>query len=91
MNATQQELADLGLVLWQVLRKLYVGLHDPDYNYIIRSPPLHAVGQAYLHWYLAIIPRATRTTGFELGSGVLVNTALPEDSAAFLRSVQEDM
>ena len=91
LNATEQELAELGLVLRRVLRKLYVGLHDPDYNYIIRSAPVHAAGQAYLHWYLAIIPRATRSTGFELGSGVFVNTALPEDSAAFLRSVQEDV
>jgi UDPglucose--hexose-1-phosphate uridylyltransferase len=89
LNATEQELAELGLVLQRVLRKLYVGLHDPDYNYIIRSAPMHATGEAHLHWYLAIVPRATRATGFELGSGVLVNTALPEDSAAFLRSVQE--
>jgi UDPglucose--hexose-1-phosphate uridylyltransferase len=29
----------------------------------------------------------TRTAGFELGSGMFINTVLPEESAAFLRSV----
>jgi UDPglucose--hexose-1-phosphate uridylyltransferase len=89
LNATDQELGDLGFVLFQVLRKLYVGLHDPDYNFIIRSAPIHDTGQAYLHWYIGIVPRVTQATGFELGSGVFVNTALPEDSAAFLRSLDE--
>jgi UDPglucose--hexose-1-phosphate uridylyltransferase len=73
-----------------VLRKLYVGLHDPDYNTIIRSAPVRDVRQEYLHWYMAVIPRVSRTTGFELRSGVFVNTSLPEDSAAFLRSCHED-
>lgn len=90
LNATEHELSDLGHVLRQVLRKLYVGLHDPDYNTIVRSAPIRAGGEEYLHWYVAIVPRVSLSTGFELGSGVFVNTALPEDSAAFLRSVRPD-
>jgi UDPglucose--hexose-1-phosphate uridylyltransferase len=91
LSATRQELIHLGLVLRRVLRKLYVGLHDPDYNYIIRSAPIKDVGRRYLHWYAAIIPRVTRSTGFELGTGVFINTSLPERSAEFLRSVDEDV
>jgi UDPglucose--hexose-1-phosphate uridylyltransferase len=87
LGCTGEELRDLARVLRELLRKLYVGLNDPDYNYLIRSAPEHEHGAAYLHWYLPIVPRVTRTAGFELGSGMFINTVLPEDSAAFLRSV----
>jgi len=89
LNATAHELADLGELLRQVLRQLYFGLRDPDYNYIIRSAPVRDPGVEYLHWYVTIIPRVTRSAGFELGSGMFINTALPEASAAFLRSVNQ--
>lgn len=90
LNATAHELADLGELLNRVLRKLYVGLRDPDYNYVIRSAPLHDPGPEYLHWYVTIIPRVTRSAGFELGSGMFINVALPGTSAAFLRTIDED-
>jgi UDPglucose--hexose-1-phosphate uridylyltransferase len=89
LNATAPELIDLGHILKQVLHKLYVGLRDPDYNYVIRSAPLHDLGPEYLHWYVTIIPRVTFSAGFELGSGMYINTALPEASAAYLRAVKE--
>jgi UDPglucose--hexose-1-phosphate uridylyltransferase len=71
-----------------VLRRLYIGLHDPDYNYVIRSAPLRDPGREYLHWYTTIIPHVTKTAGFEMGSGMFINVALPEESAAFLRGVR---
>jgi UDPglucose--hexose-1-phosphate uridylyltransferase len=42
----------------------------------------------YFHWYLSIVPKVTRPAGFELGSGIFVNTSLPEESAKFLREVK---
>ena len=71
-----------------VLAKLYYGLEDPDFNYTIRSAPAECVGVKYFHWYVSIIPRLTRVAGFELGSGMFVNTVLPEAAAAFLRTVK---
>ncbi|UCC86042.1 MAG: hypothetical protein JSV81_14430 [Anaerolineales bacterium] len=90
LNATAQELADLGRLLRQMLRKLYMGLRDPHYNYLIRSAPLHDPSSEYFHWYVAIVPRVTLRAGFELGSGIFINVTTPEDDAAFLRSVDED-
>jgi UDPglucose--hexose-1-phosphate uridylyltransferase len=84
---TAEELRDLAAVLRTLLRMLHFGLNDPDYNYVVRSAPLHEHDAEYLHWYIAIVPRVSRTAGFELGSGMFINTALPEESAAFLRSV----
>jgi len=88
LEATPEEIRDLAVVMRSLLRKLYFGLNDPDYNYVIRSAPEHSQGAEFLHWYVAIVPRVNRVAGFELGSGMFINTSLPEDSAAFLRSAE---
>ncbi|MDD4955819.1 MAG: galactose-1-phosphate uridylyltransferase, partial [Candidatus Omnitrophica bacterium] len=44
-------------------------------------------GQDYFHWYISVIPRLSQPAGFELGSGMFINTALPETAAEFLRQV----
>lgn len=82
------EMRDLAAVLQDMLRRLYLGLDDPDYNYVVRSLPGRPRSNRFFHWYLAIIPRVSQAAGFELGSGVFINTALPEASAAFLRNVK---
>ncbi len=82
------EITDLARTLRTVLAKLYHGLEDPDFNYTIRSAPAECVGVKYFHWYLSVIPRLTRVAGFELGSGMFINTVLPESAAEFLRQVK---
>jgi UDPglucose--hexose-1-phosphate uridylyltransferase len=82
-----EEITDLARVLRLVLAKLYYGLHDPDFNFTIRSAPAECAGVKYYHWYVSIIPRLTRVAGFELGSGMYINTVLPEAAAEFLREV----
>lgn len=87
LDAAPDEVEDLSQVLRTVLRKIHFGLNDPDYNYVIRSAPERDRNAEYLHWYLAVIPRVSHTAGFELGSGMYINTALPEESAQFLRAI----
>ena len=82
-----EEISDLAHVLRVVLAKLYHGLHDPDFNFTIRSAPAECSGVKYYHWYVSIIPRLTRVAGFELGSGMYINTVLPEAAAEFFREV----
>lgn len=82
------EVNDLARVLRKVLAKLYHGLGDPDFNYTLRSAPAESVGVKYFHWYVSIIPRLTRVAGFELGSGMFINTVPPESAAEFLREVK---
>ncbi len=81
------EAVDLAHILRRTLAKLYHGLNDPDFNYTIRTAPRESCGVKYFHWYVSIIPRLTRVAGFELGSGMFINTSLPEENAAFLRDV----
>jgi UDPglucose--hexose-1-phosphate uridylyltransferase len=82
------EIVDLGRLLRVVLAKLYFGLNNPDFNYTIRSAPAENRGVMYYHWYLSVIPRLTQVAGFELGSGMFINTVLPEAAAEFLRDVK---
>jgi UDPglucose--hexose-1-phosphate uridylyltransferase len=42
---------------------------------------------ASYHWHLEICPRTSIPTGFELGSGLFVNTINPEQAAERLRAV----
>jgi UDPglucose--hexose-1-phosphate uridylyltransferase len=81
------EIADLARVLRTLLAKLYVGLENPDLNFTVRSGPTEYTGARHFHWYVSVIPRLTRVAGFELGSGMFINTVLPEAAAEFLRKV----
>ena len=87
-HINDDEIKDLAVNLQTVLQKLYYGLDNPDYNFNIRSIPVKERGTEYFHWYISIIPRVTQPAGFELGSGMFINTALPEESAEFLRQVK---
>jgi len=85
---TRGEIAELAALLHDVLARLHFGLDDPDYNFVIRSLSPSDASVKHFHWYLSLIPRVSKAAGFELGTGMFINTALPEASAAFLRTVR---
>ncbi len=89
-DATEEELMDFARLLRQLLRKIYFGLENPDFNVTLRTPPREARGLRYYHWYVSVIPRVSRIAGFEIGSGMFINVAVPESSAAFLRDAPGD-
>lgn len=83
-----ERLRDLGPLLRGVLRRLHVGLDTPNYNYVIRSAPVGDEDVRFYHTYFVIIPKITTPAGFEIGTGIYINTTTPEDCAEFLRDVQ---
>jgi UDPglucose--hexose-1-phosphate uridylyltransferase len=87
-NVGDDEIRDLADVLFRQLRKLKFALNDPDYNFIIHTAPLEDESKDYYLWHLQIYPRLTTIAGFELGSGISINTALPEETAAFIRDAR---
>ncbi|MEK6646904.1 MAG: galactose-1-phosphate uridylyltransferase [Candidatus Firestonebacteria bacterium] len=86
-DISQAEVEDLAKSLKELLLRIYQGLDNPDFNYVIRSIPTSECKTDYFHWYLSLIPRITKTAGFELGSGMFINIALPEESAKFIREI----
>ncbi|GAB4427434.1 MAG: galactose-1-phosphate uridylyltransferase [Chloroflexi bacterium OHK40] len=85
LHVDRADLVLLAPLLRDVLFRLYAHLNDPDVNVLIRSTPTKEPENGYFHWYVAIVPRLSRSAGFELGSGVWINPSLPEECAAFLR------
>jgi UDPglucose--hexose-1-phosphate uridylyltransferase len=83
-----EEVMELAALLRELLARIDTGLNNPDYNYVLRSSPVGDEDTRHLHWYMVIIPKITIPAGFEIGSGIYINTVSPEDSARFLREVE---
>ena len=86
-EADAAQLWSLAEVVKTVLMKLNVGLENPDFNLTINTAPRGDEDKEYFLWHLQIVPRLTTRAGFEMGSGMSINTVLPEESAAYLRDV----
>ena len=85
-QATAEAITDLAIALRTTLGALHVGLDDPDFNLIIHSSPTDDETKEYFLWHLQILPRVTTIAGFELGSGIFINTMHPEDCAKYLQT-----
>lgn len=85
-QSTDDELVDLAHVLRDVLGRLYQGLNDPPYNLVLRVATRNLLEVNFFHWYIAIVPRLQKSAGFEMGTGMFINTTLPESDATFLRN-----
>jgi len=71
------------------LGRLRRGLSNPPYNFFIHTAPHGSQdGQGY-HWHLEVLPKLSIAAGFELGSGIMIDTVTPEQAAAFLRGVAD--
>ena len=85
-NVPTKDLASLAQVLRITLLKLYLSLNDPDFNYAIYTAPVGEESENYYLWHIRIVPRLTSIAGFEIGSGMYINTAFPEETADFIRN-----
>jgi UDPglucose--hexose-1-phosphate uridylyltransferase len=79
------EFRPLTELLKLALRALHDVLDNPDFNLTFHSVPRGDEDQEYFSWHLQVLPRLTTPAGFELGSGMSINTVMPEDAAAALR------
>jgi UDPglucose--hexose-1-phosphate uridylyltransferase len=81
-------LRPLAELLKTVLQKLNIGLDNPDFNLMIDTVPRGDEDKEYFLWHIQILPRLTTPAGFELGSGMSINTVMPEEAAEYLRQVE---
>lgn len=76
---------DLAALIADVLGGLRAAAHDPDYNLVVASAPANEESKPFFLWHVKVLPRLATAAGFELGSGMSINTVAPEDAAASLR------
>ncbi len=93
LQSSAADHADMARVLRRTMARLDAVLGGAQYNYFLHSVP-HGEDSggnaASFHWHLEICPRTTIPSGFELGSGLFVNTISPEEAAETLRAVVLD-
>lgn len=82
-----ERLQSLAELLKIVLLELHTALNNPAFNLTVDDVPRGDEDKEYFLWHIRILPRLTNPAGFELGSGMAINTVLPEDAVAFLTEV----
>jgi len=88
LKVTGEELDDLAWTLRRTMARLKTVAGEVQYNYFLHTEP-HIKNSSdcaqSFHWHLEICPRTSIPSGFELGSGLFVNTINPEEAASKLR------
>jgi UDPglucose--hexose-1-phosphate uridylyltransferase len=87
-RTTRNDVLELAGLLKRTLQRLRGALDDPPFNLVLHMAPLDTDGLPHYHWHIEIMPRVTRTAGFEWGTGFYINPTIPEETAQFLREVQ---
>ena len=91
LEVKAEDLPDLARVLRRTMARLDAVIGGAQFNFFLHSVPhdsqMGANAPSY-HWHLEICPRTSIPTGFELGSGLFVNTISPEQAAERLRAVE---
>lgn len=84
-------LPELAMVLKDTLLCLYQALDNPAFNLIIDTTITEDEESPYYHWHIRIVPRLHLIAGFEMGSGIYINTALPEETASLMKQVANSL
>jgi UDPglucose--hexose-1-phosphate uridylyltransferase len=87
----KHEIRPMAEVINKALKLLSKAANDPDYNMVLHTAPLRDGCMDYFHWHMEIMPRLTTAAGFEMGTGVYITTAIPEETAAYLREQLAEM
>lgn len=75
------------VVLRDVMARVDWALERPAYNLVLHTAPFSGDADAGFHWHLEVIPRVTRWSGLEWGSGIPRNPVSPEEATRVLRGV----
>lgn len=93
LHTDSEDMIDLARVMQRTMARLDAVLGGVQYNYFLHSLPHDSNSKEChnsYHWHLEICPRTSIPAGFELGSGLHVNTVSPEEAAEKLRNVELD-
>jgi UDPglucose--hexose-1-phosphate uridylyltransferase len=81
---TNQLIDELAEVFYLLFQKYSEVLGPFPFNLFLHSHPKGYEGIKY-HWHFHIAPRISNQAGFELATGIYVNTVTPEGAASVLR------
>lgn len=79
-NITDQQIKDLSTILKSMLIRLKK-VHDASAHYSKKPFGYNFYIYPYENWYLRIIPRFSERAGFELSTGIMVNSVDPKKAS----------
>lgn len=87
--SSSHDILDFSSILKDVFSRLYKLLGEVSFNYVLHTllPTLEDKYKNSSHWFLDIMPKMSKLAGYELGSGVFINSITPEDAAEQLRNI----
>jgi UDPglucose--hexose-1-phosphate uridylyltransferase len=74
----------VGTALRRALAAIRNAIGPVAYNAVIETAPRDHTGD--FRWWIDVVPRVTVAAGFEIGTGLTVNTVAPPDAADMLRT-----
>ena len=80
--------SSLSEILQRTLKQLDRVLDTPPYNFIIHTSPFKEEINDYYHWHIEIVPKLTKTAGFEWGSGFYINPTPPEEATQYMKEAK---
>ena len=83
-NLSDQKIKDLAMILQSMLVRLKK-VHDASTHYSKKPFGYNFYIYPYENWYLRIIPRFSERAGFELSTGIMVNSVSPKKAGEELR------
>ena len=84
LDITNSEVEAFAKTLKLTLKALKEVVNDPPYNYGIHMT-INEDAKDYYHWHLEVYPKLSIWAGFELSTGIYINTVTPETAAESLR------
>lgn len=84
---SEEEKWQLAEIFQKVMKKIYLALNDPAYNFYLHTAPCDGKKYPYYHWHWTILPKTAIPAGFELGTKIEISTITPEKAAEYLRKI----
>jgi UDPglucose--hexose-1-phosphate uridylyltransferase len=86
LSLSQDDVKTLAETMKTCLGALKTLVNDPPYNYGFHLA-LNKKASEHYHWHLEVYPKLAIWAGFELSTGMYINTVTPEAAAESLREV----
>jgi len=83
------ELRGLARAIQRILARMLRPLNGPPYTLVLHSSPLGEFTREEYHWHLELVPHPFQVLGLEWGTGIYVNSVLPEVAVDRLRGISE--
>jgi len=88
LDLDDAEVSEFAKTLKASLKALKDLVNDPPYNYGFHLA-INTDAQDYYHWHLGVYPKLSIWAGFELNTGIYINTVTPETAADSLRKAMK--